>query len=149
MLTLSQHTSFLPIGLRAAIEAGEHCSVILVCKGSVQDSNTWMAQGGIASVLDETDAFESHIADTLSAGCGICDEGVVETVVRQGPELIRQLLDWGADFDKLDGRIATTLEGGHSHARVIHAHGDDNYRGAYKKGAGEPEDKDFGGLLRY
>ncbi|MBA7716373.1 hypothetical protein ES703_125444 [subsurface metagenome] len=61
-------------GLRAAIEVAERCNVIIVCKNSLQDSNTWKAQGGIASVLDETDTFESHIADTLNAGCGISDE---------------------------------------------------------------------------
>jgi len=112
-------------GLRAAIEAAEHCNVIVLCKGSFEESNTWNAQGGIASVLDETDTFESHIADTLKAGCGICDEAVVEMVVRQGPQLVRQLLEWGTRFDTDNGRIATTLEGGHSHARVAHAHGDE------------------------
>jgi L-aspartate oxidase len=115
-------------GLRAAIEAGEHCSVIVVCKGSEEDSNTWLAQGGIAAVLDKSDTFESHIADTLNAGCGICDEKVVNMVVRQGPELIEQLLGWGAEFDTVDGRIATTLEGGHTRPRVAHAHGDETGR---------------------
>ncbi|MHC4418046.1 MAG: L-aspartate oxidase [Planctomycetota bacterium] len=115
-------------GLRAAIEAAERRNVIIVCKGSVEDSNTWMAQGGIASVLDKTDTFESHIADTLNAGCGINDEQIVELVVRQGPELVEQLLNWGADFDLVDGTIAATLEGGHSHARVAHAHGDETGR---------------------
>lgn len=64
-------------GLRAAIEAAEHCNVIIICKDSLQNSNTWLAQGGIASVLEKTDSFESHIADTLNAGCGISDEKVV------------------------------------------------------------------------
>ncbi|UCE98560.1 MAG: L-aspartate oxidase [Planctomycetota bacterium] len=115
-------------GLRAAIEAAEHCNVIVVCKGSLQDSNTWLAQGGIASVLDETDSFESHIVDTLNTGCGISDKEIVDLVVRQGPRLIEQLLRWGTDFDLTDGHIATTLEGGHSHARVAHAHGDETGR---------------------
>jgi L-aspartate oxidase len=115
-------------GLRAAIEASERCNVVVVCKGSIQESNTWKAQGGIASVLDETDTFDSHISDTLSTGCGICDEKVVELVVRQGPGLIGQLLEWGAEFDLVEGRIATTLEGGHSRARVAHAHGDETGR---------------------
>ena len=87
-----------------------------------------MAQGGIASVLNETDTFESHIADTLSTGCGISDEKIVELVVHQGPKLIEQLLDWGAKFDTVDGQIATTLEGGHGHPRVAHAHGDETGR---------------------
>jgi L-aspartate oxidase len=115
-------------GLRAAIEAANRCNVIVVCKGSLQDSNTWMAQGGIASVLSKKDTFESHIADTLETGCGINDKKVVQQVVRQGPELIEELLRWGADFDLVDGRIATTLEGGHSHPRIAHAHGDETGR---------------------
>ena len=115
-------------GLRAAIEAAERCNVIIVCKNSLQDSNTWKAQGGIASVLDETDTFESHIADTLNAGCGISDEEIVDLVVRQGPGLTEQLIRWGTEFDLIDGHIATTLEGGHTHARVAHAHGDETGR---------------------
>jgi len=114
--------------LRAAIEASEHRNVILVCKGTMQDSNTYKAQGGIASVLDKSDTFESHMADTLSTGCGICDKDIVERVVRQGPELVEQLLHWGTEFDLADGQIATTLEGGHNHPRVAHAHGDETGR---------------------
>jgi L-aspartate oxidase len=114
--------------LRAAIEASEHRNVIMVCKGAMQDSNTYKAQGGIASVLDKADTFESHIADTLSTGCGICDEKIVEHVVHQGPELVEQLLQWGTEFDLAGGDIATTLEGGHSHPRVAHAHGDETGR---------------------
>ncbi len=112
-------------GLRAAIAAAQNCNVIVTCKGSLADCNTWKAQGGIASVLNKTDSFESHIADTLKAGCSINDEKIVEQVIRQGPELIKQLLDWGTDFDMANDHIATTLEGGHSHNRVAHAHGDE------------------------
>ena len=111
-------------GLCAAIEAGQHGSVILVCKGTLSDSNTWNAQGGVASVLEKTDSFESHIADTLATGCGINDNQIVELVVRQGPDLIRQLLEWGTEFDKVSGHIDVGLEGGHSHPRIIHGHGD-------------------------
>jgi len=115
-------------GFRAAIEAAEHCNVIIVCKDTVKNSNTAKAQGGIASVLNKTDTFESHITDTLNTGCGICDERIVDSVVRQGPELIEQLLRWGTEFDLIDGHIATTLEGGHSCPRVAHAHGDETGR---------------------
>jgi len=115
-------------GLRAAIEAAKSRNVIIVCKGTIQDSNTWQAQGGIASVLDKKDSFESHIADTLNTGCGMSDKQIVELVVRQGPELIEQLLRWGTNFDLIDGHIATTLEGGHSHPRIAHAHGDETGR---------------------
>jgi len=115
-------------GLRAALEAAEHRNVIVVCKAGIQDSNTWKAQGGIASVLRKDDSFESHIADTLKTGCGLNEPDVVEEVVRQGPELVKQLQQWGAGFDRVDGEIDTTLEGGHSHARIIHGHGDETGR---------------------
>jgi L-aspartate oxidase len=129
-------------GLRAALEAAERRGVIIVCKGYIEDSNTFKAQGGIASVLDKADTFESHIADTLKTGCGICNEEVVDLVVRQGPELVEQLLKWGTEFDLKEGshfaekpqngipegHIDTTLEGGHSHPRVAHAHGDETGR---------------------
>ncbi len=115
-------------GLRAAIEAAQHRSVIIVCKDSLQNSNTYKAQGGIASVLDRTDTFEAHIADTLGAGCGISDQAIVHLIVHQGPQLIKQLLEWGTEFDMADNHIATTLEGGHTHARVAHAHGDETGR---------------------
>jgi L-aspartate oxidase len=115
-------------GLRAAIEATEHCNVIIVCKDTVRDSNTAKAQGGVATVLSKADTFESHIADTLKTGCGICDEAIVDLVVRQGPSLIEQLLQWDTEFDLVDGHIATTLEGGHSYPRVAHAHGDETGR---------------------
>lgn len=116
-------------GLRAALEAAEQCDVTLVCKGVLSDSNTWNAQGGIASVLAIEDSFESHIEDTLRAGCGICDKTVVERVVREGPGLIRQLADWGTKFDRVDGKIDVTREGGHTHSRVAHALGDSTGRG--------------------
>lgn len=115
-------------GLRAALEAAKNRSVIIVCKNNAEDSNTFKAQGGIASVLDKADTFESHIADTLKTGCGICNEQVVDLVVRQGPELVEQLLKWGTEFDLKENHIATTLEGGHSFPRVAHAHGDETGR---------------------
>ena len=131
--THQQSTDYLVIGagvagLRAAIEASQHGSVTVVTKGTVEDSNTWHAQGGIASVLDKTDSFDLHIQDTLRTGCSLCDEKVVELVVHQGPQLIRQLFDWGCAFDLVDGQIATTTEGGHSHPRIAHAHGDETGR---------------------
>jgi L-aspartate oxidase len=115
-------------GLRAAIEIARNRNVIIVSKGDLTESNTYKAQGGIASVLHEPDRFESHIADTLKAGCGICDQQTVELVVRSGPKLVEQLLEWGAEFDRADGRIASTTEGGHSYPRVAHAHGDETGR---------------------
>ena len=115
-------------GLRAALEAADHRNVVVVCKGTLEDSNTWKAQGGIASVLSADDTFESHVADTLKTGCGLCDESVVRQVVQQGPALIKQLRQWGTPFDLVDGQIDATLEGGHSRARIVHAHGDETGR---------------------
>ncbi|OHB59445.1 MAG: L-aspartate oxidase [Planctomycetes bacterium RBG_13_44_8b] len=112
-------------GLRSAIEAADGgCEVVIVCKKTLEDSNTWNAQGGIASVLAKEDTFESHVEDTLTTGCGINDIDVVNRVVKDGPELIRQLADWGTEFDTVKGKIDVTLEGGHSHARIAHAQGD-------------------------
>ena len=116
-------------GLRAAIEASECCNVTLVCKGKLQDSNTWDAQGGIASVLKSEDSLDSHVSDTLNVGCGLCNEKVVRQVVTEGPKLIKELCEWGTEFDRDGGNIATTLEGGHSHPRVAHVHGDSTGRG--------------------
>ena len=111
-------------GLRASIEAAQNCNVSLVCKGTFQSSNTWNAQGGIASVLGADDSLAEHVGDTLATGCGICDKEIVELVVSRGPGLIHQLAEWGTEFDKVNGQIDISLEGGHSHARVAHAHGD-------------------------
>ncbi len=117
-------------GLRAAIEAALcGASVTLVCKGTLADSNTWNAQGGIAAVVRDEDSIESHIADTLATGAGLCEPEVVRQVVSEGPALIRELLDWGTEFDKTNGVLDATLEGGHSHPRVIHSHGDSTGRG--------------------
>ncbi|NLW83613.1 MAG: L-aspartate oxidase [Phycisphaerae bacterium] len=115
-------------GLRAALEAGESGSVMLVCKGTFSDSNTWNAQGGIASVLAAEDSFDSHVEDTLATGCGLCDRGVVERVVKEGPALIHQLDAWGTMFDRVEGHIDIGREGGHSHARIIHSRGDSTGR---------------------
>ena len=116
-------------GLRAALESATSGSVMLVCKGTFSDSNTWNAQGGIAAVLAGEDSFGSHIDDTLATGCGLCDRDVVERVVKEGPALIHQLDAWGTAFDRVDGRIDISREGGHSFARVIHARGDSTGRG--------------------
>ncbi len=122
-------TDFLVIGsgvagLRAAIEAAKHGSVLLVTKGRVDDSNTAWAQGGIAVVMSPTDQFESHIEDTLKVGCGLCDQTAVERIVRDGPERIRELIEWGALFDRRKHELLMGLEGGHSAPRVVHAQGD-------------------------
>jgi len=111
-------------GLRAAIEAAQVGSVLLVGKGGLDDSNSWEAQGGVAAVMSPEDDIENHVADTLRTGQGLSDEAVVRMVVSEGPEEIRRLIDWGAEFDRTDGELALTKEGGHSHPRIVHARGD-------------------------
>ena len=74
--------------------------------------------------MDPEDTFDNHIDDTLTAGGKLCDREVVEMVVREAPERIRELIEWGTAFDKVEGQIALGREGGHSHHRIVHALGD-------------------------
>lgn len=114
-------------GQRAALAAAEHGDVIIVAKGQLRDSNTYWAQGGIAAVISESDTFESHVQDTLSAGGQLCEEQVVNAAVKAGPSQIKQLIEWGMPFDKVSGavdQLALGREGGHSKRRVIHSRGD-------------------------
>jgi L-aspartate oxidase len=115
-------------GLRAAIAAAEGgADVLLLTKDTVEQSNTWYAQGGIAAVLQPLDSVESHIRDTEIVGVGLCDEQAVRVVVEEGPQRVLELLSWGARFDKKAGNphdLAFGLEGGHSYARILHAYGD-------------------------
>src|SRR4029077_1996324 len=104
-------------GLRVALGITEPRRVLVVTKDEVRESNSAYAQGGIAGVLDPEDHFEDHIADTLTAGKGLCDPDVVELVVREAPRRIAELIEWGTRFDEVDGQVALTREGGHSHAR--------------------------------
>jgi L-aspartate oxidase len=111
-------------GLRTALGIPAPHRVLVVTKDEVRESNSAYAQGGIAGVMDPEDDFEDHIADTLAAGKGLCDPEVVEMVVREAPERIAELIRWGTHFDQVDGQVALGLEGGHSHARIVHALGD-------------------------
>lgn len=111
-------------GLRAALGVPEPYRVLVVTKDEVKESNSAYAQGGIAGVLDPEDRFDDHIADTMAAGKGLCDENVVEMVVREAPERIAELVAWGTRFDEVDGQVALGMEGGHSHKRIVHALGD-------------------------
>jgi L-aspartate oxidase len=115
-------------GLRAALGVPERYRVLVVTKDEVRESNSHYAQGGIAGVLDPEDRFDNHIADTLTAGKGLCDPEVVEMVVREAPNRIGELIDWGTHFDEVDGHVALGREGGHSHARIVHALGDETGR---------------------
>src|SRR5919109_598348 len=111
-------------GLRAALEVPPDLRVLVVTKDSVGQSNSSYAQGGIAGVLSPEDRFENHIEDTLTAGGGLCQRDIVEMVVREAPAQIGDLIAWGTHFDLEEGQLALTLEGGHSHRRIVHALGD-------------------------
>ncbi len=126
-------TDFLVIGsgvagLSFALKVADHGKVTIITKKNVQQSNTALAQGGVASVFGKTDSFELHVADTLAAGDGLCSREVTEMVVKNGPDRIRELIAMGARFnmeDDKDGKgkiLAMGQEGGHSRKRIVHAH---------------------------
>lgn len=96
--------------------------VVVITKATADETNTKYAQGGIAVVNDlEKDSFEKHIDDTLIAGDGLCNKEVVEIVVKEGPERVKELIEWGANFDKEDdGEYKRGKEGGHSEFRILH-----------------------------
>jgi len=111
-------------GLRAAIEVARHGKALIITKGSLAESNSSHAQGGIAGVLDRGDSLDAHVADTLAAGADLCDEPVVRFAVSQAAERITELIDWGARFDRRGDALDLTREGGHGHRRIAHAFGD-------------------------
>ena len=111
-------------GVRAALEIDPRLRVVVVTKDRVELSNSSWAQGGIAGVLDPEDAIANHADDTIVAGAGLCNESVVRAVVEEAPKLIRELIGYGARFDRIGNEIALTREGGHSHRRIAHALGD-------------------------
>ena len=110
-------------GLGYALKVADFARVNLVTKRGLTETSTKMAQGGIAAVLGPDDRFEYHIQDTLTVGEGLSHPDIVELVVRQGPERIRELVALGAHFDEgKDNRYDLAREGGHSRRRIIHAH---------------------------
>jgi len=111
-------------GLFAALKAAEFASVCLVTKGSLTDSNTWHAQGGIAAALGDNDSTAQHFQDTLAAGAGLCNEAAVKVLVEEGPRYVRELSELGVPFDKTGEHFALAREGAHSRGRVLHAGGD-------------------------
>jgi L-aspartate oxidase len=115
-------------GFRAALGVPDGQRVLVLTKDDVRESNSQYAQGGIAGVLDPEDRFANHIADTLAAGKGLCDPEVVDMVVREAPIRIGELVEWGTHFDLVDGQVDLGREGGHSHARIVHALGDETGR---------------------
>src|SRR5690606_10864247 len=108
-------------GLSFALKASNHGKVLIITKANEDESNTKYAQGGVAVVVDKSDSFEKHIADTLIAGDGLCDGKIVENVVKEGPLRIQEIIDYATHFDKTSGGVYDLAkEGGHSEHRVLH-----------------------------
>ena len=96
----------------------------LITKGSLDQTTTFLAQGGIAAAMSPHDSPELHRKDTLEAGVGLCDNQAVRVLVEEGPARIRELEQLGTKFDRRDGKLILGKEGAHSMARVVHAGGD-------------------------
>ncbi len=113
-------------GLSLALKLAKHCQVIVLSKSKISEGSTKYAQGGIAAVFDESDSIDSHVADTMKAGGGICEQNVVEFTAQNAKESMQWLIDTGVDFDettddKGETKYHLTREGGHSHRRILHA----------------------------
>ncbi len=122
-------TDFLIIGggvagLRAAVELARNGEVFVVTKDAPSESSSEYAQGGVAVVLSDEDEISIHFDDTLKAGDGLCLRKAVGTLVEEGPTRIRELILWGAEFDKEGMKLAFTQEAAHSKRRILHAQGD-------------------------
>ena len=111
-------------GLTAAISAARRWHVGLLTKASLNDTTTFLAQGGIAAALGESDSPELHFQDTVKAGAGLCDPDAVRVLVNEGPDRVRELIEICPRFDRHDGEIVLGKEGAHSVRRVAHAGGD-------------------------
>lgn len=111
-------------GLSYALRVAEHGQVVIVTKKAKSDTATNLAQGGIAAVMDSEDSLESHIADTLRSGDGLCDVNVVREVVKAGHDRVVDLINYGVDFvrENKGNRLDLGREGGHSHRRIAHAY---------------------------
>jgi len=109
-------------GLRAAIALASVGRVVILTKADASESNTGYAQGGIAAAVGRDDSPALHAADTIRAGDGLCDASAVDVLVQEGPRYVRELLEWGAAFDRNgDGTPALGLEAAHSVRRILHA----------------------------
>lgn len=121
VLVIGSGISGLSYALKIAQQRPD-TKITIITKADTEESNTKYAQGGVAVVTDfKKDSFDKHIADTLRAGDGLCKLETVEVVVREGPERMREIVQWGAQFDK-DGKKKYDLgrEGGHTENRVVH-----------------------------
>ncbi len=111
-------------GLFSALNAARYGSVALISKTTLEISNSYLAQGGIAAAIDPEDSSSLHIYDTINAGRGLCNPNAVEVLVNEGKDIIQLLIEMGMPFDTVDGKFSLGLEGGHSKRRVLHAGGD-------------------------
>ncbi|HNE20095.1 MAG: L-aspartate oxidase [Turneriella sp.] len=110
-------------GLFFALKAAKHGTVTIVTKDKVDNAATTYAQGGIAAALGTWDNPEKHLADTLAAGAGLCDEEAVGILVREGVRRVQELIDLGMPFTRgEDGKLHFGREGGHGESRVLHTH---------------------------
>ena len=108
-------------GLSYALKVAPFGKVLMITKADEGESNTKYAQGGIAAVMHAPDSYEKHIKDTLLCGDNLCDEEIVRMVVTESTERIKELIQWGAKFDKTpSGEYDLAKEGGHSEHRVLH-----------------------------
>lgn len=124
----TERTDFLIIGsgiagLSAALHAAPHGTVTVLAKKTLRETNTWRAQGGVAAVVEASDSFDAHVADTLNAGGGLCREDAVRFVVGHGPRAVADLEAAGVHFAAGEGGAGYDLgrEGGHGHRRVLHS----------------------------
>jgi L-aspartate oxidase len=108
-------------GLSFALKASRVGTVHIVTKKEKAESNTNYAQGGIAAVLGPSDSFAQHVEDTESAGARLCHHEVVEAVVREGPERVKDLIEWGVKFTRRGAELELGREGGHRQHRILHA----------------------------
>lgn len=115
-------------GLYSALYASQFGQVALLTKSTLNVSNSYWAQGGIAAAVDATDSPNYHFNDTIEAGGGLCDEKAVRILVEEGKERIEELIKGGMKFDVEKGALALGLEGGHKKRRVLHAGGDSTGR---------------------
>ncbi|MFH0768497.1 MAG: L-aspartate oxidase [Chloroflexota bacterium] len=111
-------------GLYSALLAKQQGTVLVITKGSIDDTNTRFAQGGIAAPIAENDSPELHFKDTIAAGAGLSDTEAVRVLVNEAVECITDLVNLGVPFDTLDGEIALAREAAHSRPRIVHAGGD-------------------------
>jgi len=119
-------TDFLVIGsgiagLNFALKSAQYGRVTIVTKKEIMESNTNLAQGGIAAVTRKDDTFQMHIEDTLRIGCGLSNRKAVEILVENGPREIQSLISFGVKFDKEKDRLHLTREAGHSKDRILHS----------------------------